>query len=242
CEDHLQAGLTCAGLVGTLHRTKEELCADSVGREACAKFCGCPAWEFKFCVTVSFHILNPHPYVAFQIVSMIKAIASMKRIQRRFFLTIFLVIISSCEGFAGSVNQPNDETPEVLTRSSRQLKDHLVNGLHCSEIPHFCSDNYGEIICQRFCNQFVAWHHTSSQSTTVQPTTAVGHNTHPQTTTVQPMTSAGQNTHPQTTTVQPMTSAGRNTPHTTTAPETTRSVDHSHVPSTTTAKTTDYFT
>ncbi|KAK7464028.1 hypothetical protein BaRGS_00037952, partial [Batillaria attramentaria] len=43
CEDHLEPGLTCAGLVGTLHRTKEELCADSVGREACAKFCGCPA-------------------------------------------------------------------------------------------------------------------------------------------------------------------------------------------------------
>ncbi|KAK7483717.1 hypothetical protein BaRGS_00025038, partial [Batillaria attramentaria] len=36
CEDHMEAGMTCDGLVGTLHMTKEALCADSLGKQACA--------------------------------------------------------------------------------------------------------------------------------------------------------------------------------------------------------------
>ncbi|KAK7485379.1 hypothetical protein BaRGS_00023327 [Batillaria attramentaria] len=34
CEDNLQPGLTCEGLVGTQHMTKEALCADILGQDA----------------------------------------------------------------------------------------------------------------------------------------------------------------------------------------------------------------
>ncbi|KAK7486331.1 hypothetical protein BaRGS_00022379 [Batillaria attramentaria] len=36
---HEKADWVCADMVGTLFKTKEELCADTMGEEACAEFC-----------------------------------------------------------------------------------------------------------------------------------------------------------------------------------------------------------